>query len=268
MISYAVCYRYHHVFCDNFFSSVALFLDLLKSGLYACGTLRSNRKYFPADLKQFVKSGFKERGTSETRQWDNMTVSVWQDNKPVTMIATNSDPTKQTTVNRKKKDGSHAAIPCPEIPVLYNRYMGGVDLNDQLRGYYHIRLKGRKYYKYIFWFLVDVTITNAYILCKHHTDMNIKSTKIFRADLAKALIGSYCSRKRVGRRSINPAAKRFKVEDHFPVKGAEKSRRCYYCYNHKDKKRAETTWYCQTCDKFLCHNGREGDCFLAYHQLH
>ena len=27
--------------------------------------------------------------------------------------------------------------------------MGGVNRNDQLRDYYHVRLKSRKYYKYI-----------------------------------------------------------------------------------------------------------------------
>ena len=50
--------------------------------------------------------------------------------------------------------------------------MGGVDQNDQLRGYYNVRLKCRKYYKYIFWFLFDLAITNSYILTKRHTDLN------------------------------------------------------------------------------------------------
>ena len=42
--------------------------------------------------------------------------------------------------------------------------MGGVDDNDQLRGYYHVRLKCRKLYKYIFWFLFDVAIVNSFIV--------------------------------------------------------------------------------------------------------
>ena len=37
-------------------------------------------------------------------------------------------------------------VECPEFMVLYNRYMGGVDRNDQLRKYYHVSLKGRKFY--------------------------------------------------------------------------------------------------------------------------
>ena len=33
---------------------------------------------------------------------------------------------------------------------LYNQYMGGVDVGDQLQGYYHVCLKCTKNYKYIF----------------------------------------------------------------------------------------------------------------------
>ena len=45
--------------------------DLLKSGLYGCGTFRSNRKGFPVDLKSVVKKGMRERGESQTRQYNN-----------------------------------------------------------------------------------------------------------------------------------------------------------------------------------------------------
>ena len=57
--------------------------------------------------------------------------------------------------------------------------MGGVDRNDQIRGYYHVRLKTKKYYKYIFWFLFDLTITNSYILSSNFTKLGIKTIKDF-----------------------------------------------------------------------------------------
>ena len=37
----------HHIFYDNFFSSVELLRDLLKKATYACGTMRSNRRGYP-----------------------------------------------------------------------------------------------------------------------------------------------------------------------------------------------------------------------------
>ena len=42
---------HYHLYYDNFFSSVALFNDLLEDGLYACGTFRRDRKGIPDDIK-------------------------------------------------------------------------------------------------------------------------------------------------------------------------------------------------------------------------
>ena len=108
-----------------------------------------NRKGFPNELKPVVKKGLKERGDSRTVQCHNLTISVWQDNRPVTVAATNSDPTEEGEVTRKKRDGSTIQVRCPQSVVLYNKNMGAVDTNDQLRGYYHVRLKCRKYYRLV-----------------------------------------------------------------------------------------------------------------------
>ena len=254
---------YHHVYFDNYFNSMSLLLKLLKAGIYGCGTLRINRKGCPADLKAVAKKGFSERGHSKTWQYENMTVTVWQDSKPVVVAATNSDPTLSMTVARKQKDGSRVSVTSPASVALYNQYMGGVDHNDQLRGYYHVRLKCRKYYKYIFWFIFDLAITNAYILCKHHTDLAITDIKTFRVALAKELIGGYCSRKRSSRPTNQQASKKF-CPAHFPVRGSDKNHRCHYCHLYR-KERHETKWFCQDCGHFFCHNGTQEDCFYLYH---
>ena len=144
--------------------------------------------------------------------------------------STNSDPSKTVDVNRKKKDGSVISIPCPSAIADYNKYMGGIDHNDQLRQYYHVRIKCRKYYKYIFWFLFDITLTNSYILSRYNPDLSssIKHLKDFRMELAKELIGTYNSRKRSGRPSVTIPRKTF-CDQHFPNKGEGKQHRCYFC---------------------------------------
>ena len=74
--------------------------------------------------------------------------------------------------------------------------MAGVDTNDQLRGYYSVRMKSTKCYKYIFWFMFDVAIVNSFILYKRVPVVGRKmSLKEFRVQLAKQLIESYNSRK-------------------------------------------------------------------------
>jgi len=132
---------YRHVYFDNYFNSIPLLLDLLQSGLYGCGTINTNRKGLPEPLKLVARRGLRERGDSIIFQCKQLTVILWQDKQRVLVAATNADPTSEVQVLRKNKDGSRAAVRCPPAVALYNRYMGGVDRNDQLRGYYHVRLK-------------------------------------------------------------------------------------------------------------------------------
>jgi len=42
--------KYHHVFCDNFFTSIQLACDLLRDETYLCGTIHNNRQGFPNGL--------------------------------------------------------------------------------------------------------------------------------------------------------------------------------------------------------------------------
>ena len=67
-----------------------------------------------------------------------------------------------------------------------------MDRGDQLGGYYSRKTKSRKFYKYIYTFLLNAAIMNAFILMKHYCPSypfpNIKS---FHLQLAKELIGEY-----------------------------------------------------------------------------
>ncbi len=136
-------------------------------------------------------------------------------------------------------------------------------MNDQLRGYYGVRSKGRKFYKCIWWFLFDVAVTNAFILCKHHTNQRSKILKDFKTGLAKSLIGDLNRRKRRGRPSLaEPPTLRF-YSDHFPTKKVKRSR-CYYCF-HNRSKRHDADWYCTICERNLRHNGQSDDCYVLYH---
>ena len=158
----------HQVFCDRFFTSVHLFSTLLERKVYACGTIVTSRKSFPDELKAVRL----QPGQSVFRQAGSIVATVWQDKKPVNALSNMCDPDISHPVTRKQKDGSTKLVDCPRTIVAYNKHMGGVDHGDQLRSYYHVRLKSHKYYRYIFWFLVEVAITNSYILSKYAITTN------------------------------------------------------------------------------------------------
>ncbi len=147
--------------------------------------------------------------------------------------------------------------------------MGGVDLSDQMRQYYCVRLKCRKFYKYIFWFTFEVALNNAYILFRsaHQNDDTLKRFNYlkFRGELAKELIGTYNSRKIRGRPShtVTPSVTSPSFLKHFPVK-ADKRSKCSFCYRKKSLK--WTQWICKECGKYFCHTGKpESDCYMKTH---
>ena len=263
---------YHQVYCDNFFTGIPLFLTLLDSNTYACGTIRSNRKFFPQEI--LPDANKMKRGEFRFRQSDDLVAVVWKDKKPVTMLSTLSCPDDTVTVNRRQKDGTALVVECPSSIKMYNQYMGGVDKGDQLRGYYRVRLKSRKNYKYIFWFFFDTSITNIYILSKYSPSTTCSSKynlKNFRLKLAEQLIGTYCSRKRAGRppRSATLPPLRIPCLEHLPSRG-EKSRRCKYCKSKRvPSRRRESVWVCKACpgNPHLCLTGVDdgSDCFKLWH---
>ena len=57
--------NYHHLYFDNYFSSISLFSQLLEDGAYACGTIRTYRKQYPTEISDEAKRF--DRGQSTFR---------------------------------------------------------------------------------------------------------------------------------------------------------------------------------------------------------
>ena len=103
-------------------------------------------------------------------------------------MSSNTQPSAIGTVLRQQVDTTHSSIPCPQN-ILY-KYMGRMDRENQFCGYYSYKIKSRKLYKYIVFFLFNVTITNAYILHKHyhHMPATFKNVKDFHVQLTKGFV--------------------------------------------------------------------------------
>ena len=103
----------YHIYMDKFFSFVPLYKSLFRDKIYCAGTLRSNCRYFPSDLKPFVKKRFlAKKGDIIVRQEGNTCVLVWQDTRPVVSISTGHNPAETKVVKRGR--GKKAVyINCP-----------------------------------------------------------------------------------------------------------------------------------------------------------
>eukprot|EP00795_Rhopilema_esculentum_P005704 gene5704-10953_t len=156
----------------------------------------------------------------------------------------------------KGKKGVQEVVEKPAVVCLYNAYMIGVDLSDQLRSYYPLGRKGHRWYKYIFWLIFDVSVGNA---------------MVFRQSLAMQMIGGYCGRKSAMKKNIaynrcDPETIREEAKYvHSICKIEGRKKECIQCkrLGRKIPKRRprETSWKCSHCDIPLC----KDNCFLEYH---
>ena len=175
----------YHVYFDNYFTSIPLLEELLRRGTFGCGTMRSNRKGLPQDLRPAAK---KDKGKnvpclektkkdfliksrdSVTFQKGQISVVAWLEKKhrkPVLIASTTTDPASPpVTVSRKQNNGRMADVPCPQAVKKYNEKMGGVDQNDALRVEYSTARMARRWWLYIFYLLFDLSVANSFILMK------------------------------------------------------------------------------------------------------
>jgi len=142
-----------HFFFDNFFTLVDLMRDLQSQNTCACSTVRQNRKDFPGDLKQMKLVA----GEVRTRQSGNLVATMWRDKHVVSLLSTNAPPEPEIhTVQQVVQGWRKQVVPAesmkkPDVVVVYNSGMNGVDVNDQYRSYYPPGTTSRKWWKYLFW---------------------------------------------------------------------------------------------------------------------
>ena len=252
----------HHVYMDNYFSSPKLFADLLHNGVYCCGTVRLNRKDMPPAIQR--KQLVRKQGDFAIFQKGALTATAWKNKKQVNFLATNCDPTEVDTVQRRQKDGSSVDTVCPVVCKQYSAHMFGVDRADQMRMQYSTCRKAVKWWKYIFWFLFDVCVCNAFV-CMRESPNHKLTTRMgklkprtqtdFRMKLSEQMIGSFRGRRK--RKSLpTPDLAGFA---HWPVKVSKRGR-CKRCYDQKH--RHEVTMKCEQCQIYRC---IDNDCFKKHH---
>ena len=144
-----------------------------------------------------------KKGDTAVYQRGNLVLTVWHDKRPVVILSSDVSPEETTEVRRRTKAPPHQkVVKVPTQVHEYNMYMGGVDLSDQLRGYYPPGRTAKKWWKYLFWYCLDTCICNAYLLGSKHlpADKSAKWRKErllgFSIELGKELIGGFSSRQR------------------------------------------------------------------------
>ena len=128
---------------------------------------------------------------------------TWQDKCLVTILSTNVDPQPELFGPLDERTAKRKAVPenlrlKPAVISFYNKFMNGVDVNDQCRSYYPIGAQSKKWWKYLAWFFVNISIVNSFILQNLQTDRcrRLKHLDSHLA-LARQLISTYKGYKKI-----------------------------------------------------------------------
>lgn len=172
-------------------------------------------------------------------------------------------------VKRTKKGGDVEVIKKPVAVCRYNEYMGGVDLADHYIASYSFTRKTVKWWRKIFFWLLEISLVNAFIL--HNTNrppgQTEKRQRKFRNQVIRSLVGDFRNTRKRGRPSSMNDKERLNGKLHVPeFLAAGKNKDCVVCSNRTDKgERRRTRLFCKTC---TTNPGlHPGDCFSRYHSL-
>ena len=228
---------------DNYFSSVDLYESLQGENILARGTVRANRRGLPRAA--LSEPRLTEQGQCNTAQRGRMSVYAWKDKRVVNLLSTADDPTAQTTVERKQHDGTKKVVPCPVVLRRYNNFMGGVDRADQMRTEYPTGRMSKRWWVYLFWFLFDVAVANAFILMKEskahqRVSQSGRPIPLTMLDFRKRLTEQLVS---------HDEDQQDRGHGHVLVSGPTR-RVCQGC--KKVRRRCETKTYCRRCHVVVC----------------
>lgn len=168
--------------------------ELLQNKIYACGTVRANRKGQPKNQildKHFQKGESENRVSSTGISWIK-----WKDNRCIQFLSNYHDPDHISTCSRKTKDRSKIIIQCPQAVKDYNQHMGYIDHADMLKSCYQINRKSRKWWHRIFFHFVDVAVCNSFILFKQENQGAKMVLKEYRLAIVAGLVGLPTQEKR------------------------------------------------------------------------
>ena len=119
------------VVTDNFYSSPALFHDLVKRGFGAIGTVCKDRRGIPPALR----TACLQRGGVTSSSDDSIFSLKWKDKREVVMLSTyhDYDSTMVTKSRRARRvEGGIEEIKKRQVVEDYNQNMGGVDKSEFL----------------------------------------------------------------------------------------------------------------------------------------
>lgn len=238
----------HALYMDNFYNSYDLASKLIEKNTFCTGTLRLNRKNTPKDV---VISKLK-KGETVARYSQGVMIGKWRDKRDVAYISTEF---KNNMIISKNRNGKEQLKPEPISN--YNRFMSGIDRQDQMNSYYPFTRKTVRWYKKIGIHIIQMLLMNSfYLYNQYHV-----GPKLSLYDYRLSVLGELLP-KHPKPRNLSSNAFHIPKTHGNGKNGRTIRKRCQLCYSKKLRK--DTVYFCSECPNqpSLCHE----PCFKNFHQ--
>jgi hypothetical protein len=234
----------YHVFFDNFFTSPKLVEDLFLHATPSSGTCRTNREGFPKSLRD-VKVWAKKlkRGSMRWERESNVLAIQWVDNKAVSLLTSIDSANEKAVARRRTKVGGvfeRVDVDQPYAFYRYNQYMNAVDRSDQMLACHNVSRKCYRWWKTLFFHLVDMAVVNGFLLFQQHRASDPDNPALQRrstyniVDFREEIVRQICGLAEYDRPPVYEAVQAVPRHDQFCVvhmpKTAEKRKHCVVCY--------------------------------------
>ena len=164
----------------------------------------------------------------------------------------------------------HEAVSKPSVVNTYNHSMNGVEISDQLTVFYSFVRRTRKWWRKLFFYLLETSVVNSYLLYRL-TVSNPRTHLGYRRAIVEQVATLYVQ---MSPARVGPGAPRKVQSDNVPERLDRKPhflgkssthRDCTVCSKRSGNARHRTLFFCKTCktQPFLCPD----TCFERYHTM-
>lgn len=262
----------HVLYLDNWYTSplIAKYLHLQETGI--CGTVKAGRRHMVKSSQELGRKLLRKEVVFY--KCNNILATSWYHNREVNLLSTIHRPLVHRTESIDYKHEKKVHIWKPEAVLDYNINMRQVDQSDAMISSVECARATMKWYKKLFFHLLDITTLNAHLLFAEVTGEK-ETFESYIRELCREIFAEHAQDRstRATRPTSGETPLRLR-QRHFPrlVPGtaarATAQRRCHVCQHttiRPARQRKDSRYQCTECDVGLCIT----PCFEEYHtKLH
>ena len=216
-----------------------------------------------------------QRGSMRWERESNVLTLQWVDNKPVSLVTSIDSANESVVVTRRTKTAGvfeEVEVRQPLAFHKYNQYMNAVDRSDQLLACHNVSRRCKRWWKALFFHLIDIAVVNGFILFEQHRAGNPDSEALHRrstdniVDFREEIVRQVCGLAKYDRPPVYEVVQPARPHEqfctaHIPLK-SEARRHCVVCWA-EGRGQCRVNTYCSApqCNNKYMHIGNDFNCF-------